>query len=73
MGKRVRAYVRSRDARADALSERGVSIAVADFTNIGAAMDGARFAYFLHPVESGILAAAAYFAQAAKDAGLRQS
>jgi NAD(P)H dehydrogenase (quinone) len=73
MGKRVRAYVRSRDARANALSERGVSIAVGDFTNIDAiraAMDGARSAYFLHPIESGILAAAAYFAQAAKEAGL---
>ena len=43
LGKRVRAYVRSDDERAAALRERGVDIAVGDFTDIDdirAAMEG---------------------------------
>ena len=51
LGKRVRAYVRSDDERAAALRERGVDIAVGDFTDIDdirAAMEGISSAYFLH-------------------------
>lgn len=73
MGKLVRAYVRSDDGRAAALRARGVDIAVGDFTDIDAiraAMEGASSAYFLHPIAPGILGAAAYFAQAAKEAGV---
>jgi NAD(P)H dehydrogenase (quinone) len=73
MGKRVRAYVRTDDERAAALRKRGVDIAVGNFTNIDdirAAMEGIRSAYFLHPIAPGIIDAAAYFAQAAKEAGL---
>jgi uncharacterized protein YbjT (DUF2867 family) len=73
MGKRVRAYVRSDDERAAALRRRGVDIAVGDFTNVDqirAAMEGIRSAYFLHPIAPGIIGAAAYFAQAAKEAGV---
>ncbi|MDL2405313.1 NmrA family NAD(P)-binding protein [Rhizobium calliandrae] len=73
MGKSVRAYVRSDDERAAALRLRGVDIAVGDFTNIDhirAAMEGVRSAYFLHPIAPGILGAATYFAQAAKEAGV---
>jgi NAD(P)H dehydrogenase (quinone) len=73
MGKRVRAYVRSDDERATALRKRGVEIAVGNFTNsdqISAAMAGIRSAYFLHPITPGIIGAAAYFAQAAKEAGV---
>src|ERR1700757_5535976 len=73
MGKRVRAYVRSDDQRAVALRKRGVDIAVGDLTDIAdirAAMEGIRSAYFLHPIAPGILGAAAYFAQAAKEAGV---
>jgi NAD(P)H dehydrogenase (quinone) len=73
MGKRVRAYVRSDDQRAVALRKRGVEIAVGDLTDIAdirAAMEGIRSAYFLHPIAPGILGAAAYFAQAAKEAGV---
>ena len=74
MGKRVRAYVRSDDERAGALRQRGVAIAVGDFTDIDhirAAMEGISSAYFLHPIAPGIISAAAYFAQAAKEAGVR--
>ncbi|RQR32383.1 NAD-dependent epimerase/dehydratase family protein [Burkholderia sp. Bp9143] len=73
MGKRVRAYVRTDDDRAAALRARGVDIAVGDFTDIDAiraAMESVSAAYFLHPIAPGILGAAAYFAQAAKEAGV---
>jgi NAD(P)H dehydrogenase (quinone) len=73
MGKSVRAYVRSDDERAAALRKRGVDIAIGDFTSIDAiraAMEGISSAYFLHPIAPGIIGAAAYFAQAAKEAGV---
>ena len=73
MGKLVRAYVRTDDERAEALRRRGVDIAVGDFTDIDdirAAMEGVKSAYFLHPIAPGIIGAAAYFAQAAKEAGV---
>jgi NAD(P)H dehydrogenase (quinone) len=73
MDKRVRAYVRSDDDRAAALRQRGVDIAVGDFTDIDdirAAMEGISSAYFLYPIAPGIIGAAAYFAQAAKETGV---
>ena len=73
MGQRVRAYVRSDDERARALRERGVDVAIGDFTaidDIRAAMEGVRSAYFLYPIAPGIIGAAAYFAEAAKEAGV---
>ncbi|HEX3984861.1 MAG TPA: NmrA family NAD(P)-binding protein [Acidisoma sp.] len=73
MGRRVRAYVRSDDERAAALRQRGVDIAIGDFTDIDAiraAMEGIQSAYFLYPIAPGIIGAAAYFAQAAKEAGV---
>lgn len=73
MGKRVRAYVRSDGDKAAALRARGVEIAIGDFTKIDAiraAMEGIRSAYFLHPIAPGIINASAYFAQAAKEAGV---
>lgn len=73
MGKRVRAYVRSDGDKVAALRARGVEIAFGDFTDldaIRAAMDGIRSAYFLHPIAPGIIGASAYFAQAAKEAGV---
>ena len=73
MGKSIRGYVRSDDERAAVLRQRGVDIAVGDFTDIDhirAAMEGVSSAYFLHPIAPGIISAAAYFAQAAKEAGV---
>ncbi|MBV8585543.1 MAG: NmrA family NAD(P)-binding protein [Verrucomicrobia bacterium] len=73
MRKRVRAYVRSDDARAAVLRKRGVDVAVGDFTDIDdirAAMEGIGSAYFLYPIAPGIIGAAAFFAQAAKEAGV---
>jgi uncharacterized protein YbjT (DUF2867 family) len=74
MGKRVRAYVRSDDERAAVLRERGVEIAIGDFTDVDAiraAMEGVRSAYFLYPLAPGIIDGAAWFAQAAKEAGVQ--
>ena len=74
MGKRVRAYVRSDGEAAAALRARGVEIAVGDFSDldrIRAAVEGIESAYFLHPITPGIVAAAAYFAQAAQEAGVK--
>jgi len=65
--------VRTDDDRAEALRQRGVDVAVGDFTDIDdirAAMEGIRSAYFLHPIAPGIIGAAAYFAQAAQEAGV---
>jgi NAD(P)H dehydrogenase (quinone) len=73
MGRHIRAYVRRDDERAAALRQRGVDIAVGDFTaidDIRAAMEGIGSAYFLHPIAPGIIGAAACFAQAAKEAGV---
>src|SRR5262245_52402695 len=73
MEKRVRAYVRADDERAADLRRRGVDIAIGDFTDVDdirAAMEGIRSAYFLHPITPGIISAAVYFAQAAKEAGV---
>ncbi|MCB8881975.1 NmrA family NAD(P)-binding protein [Acidisoma cellulosilytica] len=73
MGRRVRAYLRADDERAAALRQRGVDIAIGDFTDIDAiraAMEGIGSAYFLYPIAPGIIGAAAYFAQAAKEAGV---
>ena len=73
MSRSVRAYVRSDGERAAALRKQGVEIAVGDFTDIDpihAAMEGIRSAYFLYPIAPAILAAAAYFAEAAREAGV---
>lgn len=73
MGQRVRAYVRRDGDEAAALRKKGVEIALGDFTDIDAiqaAMQGIRSAYFLHPFIPGIVQASAFFAQAAKEAGV---
>lgn len=73
MGGRVRAYVRSDGEAAAALRRRGADVAIGDFTDIErirAAMQGVRSAYFLYPIAPGIIEAAAFFAQAAKEAGV---
>src|SRR2546425_460734 len=73
MDKRVRAYVRKDGEEAASLRKKGVEIAIGDFTDIDAihaAMQGVRSAYFLHPISPGIVQASAFFAQAAKEAGV---
>src|SRR6476646_211332 len=54
----VRAFVRRADERATELSALGADIAVGDlhsFTDVRAALDGVRRAYFTYPVADGLL------------------
>ena len=72
-GHAVRALVHGRDPRSEALQRAGAEIVVGnlrDFSSVRAALEGVRAAYFVFPLEPGILQGTAYFAQAAKEAGL---
>lgn len=72
-GQSVRALVHGHDQRSEALQQAGAEIVlgdVRDFASVRAALEGVRTAYFVFPLEPGILQGTAYFAQAAKEAGL---
>lgn len=75
MGFAVRAFVHSNDERSDKLAAKGAEVVVGDLLNyndISAAMQGIDTAYFCFPViVPGVLQATAYFAQAAKENGLK--
>ncbi|ACU60175.1 NmrA family NAD(P)-binding protein [Chitinophaga pinensis] len=75
LGFPVRALVHSQDERSEKLAARGVEIVVGDllrFDDMSAAMKGIDTAYFCFPVLTpGVLPATAYFAQAAREAGLK--
>jgi NAD(P)H dehydrogenase (quinone) len=69
-GARVRAFVHSEDERSAAFADvvRGDLL---DFEAVRSALEGAQGAYFVYPIRPGILQASAYFAQAAKEAGIK--
>ena len=72
-GHRVRALAHKPDERSERLRGRGVEVVFGDLLDFGAvraALDGVNRAYFVYPIRPGILQATAYFAQAAKEAGL---
>ncbi len=72
-GHGVRALVRSEDARAEALRKSGAETVLGDlrdFDSVRSSLEGIRSAYFVFPIEPGILQGTAYFAQAAKEAGV---
>lgn len=74
MGVPVRAFVRKDDERAAMLREAGAETRIGDLLEIDdvrAAMDGVGAAYFVYPLLPGLVSAAAYFAQAATEAGVR--
>ncbi|AKD55431.1 NmrA family NAD(P)-binding protein [Spirosoma radiotolerans] len=75
MGYPVRAMVHSEDERSKQLEAKGVEVVLGDFLNlddISAAMKGIDTAYLCFPVlVPGVLQATAYFAQAAKENGLK--
>lgn len=74
LGLDVHALVRRRDARSDALEAQGATVVVGDMNDINSlrtAMEGVNSAYFVWPVQDGLLAATVNFAQAAKEAGVR--
>lgn len=72
-GHRVRALAHGQDERSKKLEDRGVEVVYGDLLDFGqvrAALDGVQRAYFVYPIRAGIIQATAYFAQAAKDAGV---
>src|SRR5438445_4348170 len=69
----VRALAHREDDRSKRLEKMGAEVVIGDllkFNDVRAAMRGVRGAYFCYPIRPGILQATAYFAQAAKEAGL---
>ena len=72
-GHEVRALAHGQDDRSKRLQERGVEVVYGDLLDFGqvrAALSGVQRAYFVYPIRPGILQATAYFAQAAKKAGV---
>src|SRR5580693_2521292 len=72
-GYQVRALAHGQDERSKKLQERGVEVVYGDLLDFGqvrAALRGVERAYFVYPIRPGILQATAYFAQAAKEAGV---
>src|ERR1700674_4076387 len=72
-GHRVRALAHGQDERSKRLQERGVEVVYGDLLDFGqvkAALQGVRRAYFVYPIRPGIIQATAYFAQAAREAGV---
>jgi NAD(P)H dehydrogenase (quinone) len=72
-GHKVRALAHGQDDRSKRLHERGVEVVYGDLLDFGqvrAALSGVQRAYFVYPIRPGILQATAYFAQAAKEAGV---
>ena len=73
-GHRVRALVHREDARAERL--RSISAETArrdllDLDEVRAAMERVDGAYFVYPFKEGLIEAAAFFAQAAREAGVK--
>jgi uncharacterized protein YbjT (DUF2867 family) len=72
-GHKVRALAHGEDDRSKRLKDRGVEVVygdMLDFVHVRAAFSGVERAYFVYPIRPGILQATAYFAQAAKEAGV---
>ncbi len=72
-GFQVRALAHGKDERSNKLQDRGVEVVYGDLLDFGqvrAALNGVQRAYFVYPIRPGILQATAYFAQAAKEAGV---
>jgi uncharacterized protein YbjT (DUF2867 family) len=72
-GHRVRALAHGQDERSKKLQDRGVEVVYGDLLDFGqvkAALNGVQRAYFVYPIRPGILQATAYFAQAAREAGV---
>jgi NAD(P)H dehydrogenase (quinone) len=73
-GRRVRALVHTRDARAEALADLGAEIVTGDlldFASVSSALAGVTSAYFCYPIVPGLLDATTIFAQAATEAGVQ--
>ena len=72
-GHEVRALVHRIDDRSRRFDDKGVEVVAGDYLDLGAmrtAVKGVRRAYFVYPIRPGIIQATAYFAQAAREAGV---
>ena len=72
-GRRVRAFVHRSDERAENLRKRGADIVIGDlldFDAVRAALKNVDRAYFVYPIQPGLVQATAQFAQAAREAGI---
>jgi len=72
-GHQVRALVHRLDDRSKRLTDKGAEVVAGDYLDLDAmraAVQGVRRAYFVYPIRPGIIQATAYFAQAAKEAGV---
>jgi NAD(P)H dehydrogenase (quinone) len=70
----IRAMVRKDDDHAAKLRAAGVEVVfgdLLDFESVRSAMEGVGAAYFVYPLVPGLIDATAYFAQAAREAGLK--
>lgn len=73
-GHKVRVLVHKKDERSEALAKLGVEIAVGDllnFNEVTEALSGIDGAYFVYPIQPGLIQATTYFAEAAKEAGVK--
>ena len=73
-GHRVRTLVHHEDARAEQLRSLGAETTVGDLLDLDqvrSAMEGVAGAYFVYPFKDGLINAAALFAQAAREAGVK--
>ena len=69
----VRAFVHRHDQRSEKLRLAGAEIMVGDFLDLNRvreALEGVNTAYFVYPIDPGLIDATAYFAQAAREVGL---
>lgn len=74
LGLNVRAMVRTKDARSEALEKLGAEVVTGDFAEINTlrdAMQGIEAAYLCYPVAPGLIPATVNFAQAAKETGVK--
>lgn len=73
-GHRVKALVRREDERSQKLKDLGAEICLGnmlDLNSLRHAMDGVDGAYFCYPLSDGLIEAAALFAQAAREQGVK--
>lgn len=72
-GFEIRAFVHSVDERSDKLKALGADVVVGDLLDLDSvkiALQGVNAAYFVYPIRPGLIEATAYFAHAAREAGL---
>jgi NAD(P)H dehydrogenase (quinone) len=73
LGVSIRALVRKNDERAARPRASGIEVILGDLLDLDSvrsAMEGVSTAYFVYPLLPGLIDATAYFAQAAREAGL---